>query len=452
VDPSASPRLPTVDSPGGGASRWPPFGALFAALLLVAIFAVLAAAVAGIPPFAADVATPSPSPSASATARSSPSPTASPSPPGAAEILERLAGIEQRMVEIRELSAGQPVTPKLVTSTEASDLLFADFRAENPTDFLADQTQLYRALGLLDPSDDLAAVFERFLSSQVLGFYRSTDRSLYVVSDAAFGPLQELTAAHEYTHALQDARFGLEALRPPGHDQGDLALAVLALVEGDATLAMSQWAIQDLTPEELSELFDQLQDPIAEQALADAPPIVRETQTFPYASGLQFVQQAWVEGGWSGVDRLWKRPPSTAEQILHPEKYVAGEEAIAVVSPEALPAALGGGWRLVLADTHGELVTRIWLEQALGPDAAAESAAGWGGDRVGLYRGPDAEWALVWITRWDSPAEALEFRSGAGSAAQDLDDPSTVRSSGSEVTIVVASDRAFIDSAVASLP
>jgi len=452
VDPPTPPPLPVVDSAGGAPSRWPPAGAVIAALVLLITFAMLGAALAGVPPFASIDATPSPSPSASATAGSSPSPTASPSPPSAADVLEILASIERRMVEIRELSAGQPLTPRLVTSAEASRLLVDDFRAENPTDVLVDQTQLYRALGMLGPSEDLAAVFERFLSTQVLGFYRSTDRSLYVVSDAAFGPLQELTAAHEYTHALQDAHFGLEELRPPGHDQGDLALARLALVEGDATLAMTQWAIQDLTPDQLSELFEQIQDPIAEQALADAPPIVRETQTFPYAGGLEFVQRAWLEDGWQAVDRLWESPPSTVEQILHPEKYESGEEAIAVALPDGLAAVLGAGWGLALADTHGELVTRIWLAQALDATAAAQAAAGWGGDRVGLYRGPNDAWALLWMTRWDSAAGAEEFRQGAIAAAGNLGDPSTVRGSAMDVTIVVASERAVLDGVVALLP
>ncbi len=442
MDPSTPPRLPDVDSAGGAPSRWPPAGAVIAALVLLVTFAILAAALAGVPPFASMVATASPTPSATATAGSTPSPTASPSPPSAAEVLEILAGIERRMVEIRELSASQPLTPKLVTSAEASRLLVEDFRTENPTDVLVDQSQLYRALGLLGPSEDLAAVFERFLSTQVLGFYRSTDRSLYVVSDAAFGPLQELTAAHEYTHALQDAHFGLEGLRPEGHDQGDVALAGLALVEGDATLAMTQWAIQDLTPEELSELFDQIQDPIAEQALAEAPPIVRETQTFPYADGLQFVQQAWLEDGWRAVDRLWKRPPSTVEQVLHPEKYDAVEEAIAVALPGGLAAALGADWRLALADTHGELVTRIWLEQALDATAAAQAAAGWGGDRVGLYRGPNDAWALLWITRWDSAADAEEFIDAAAHVLTDLPSPAKVYPRTGGATIAVASDGA----------
>ena len=150
VAPPAPPRLPAVDSPDRGSWRWPPAGALIAAVVLVVALAMLAPALAGIPPFGTAV-TPSAVPSAvsSATVSASPvasvpsaSPTASPTPLSATEILEILGRIERRMSEIRELPAGQPLTPTLVTSAEASRLLVGDFRSENPPAILADQTLL----------------------------------------------------------------------------------------------------------------------------------------------------------------------------------------------------------------------------------------------------------------------------------------------------------------------
>jgi hypothetical protein len=462
VDPPAPPRLPTVDAPTAGPSgppsRVPPPGALVAAVVLFGAVVLLLAAVAGIPPFTAQV-TPSPSPTASpaASATSSASPIASPSPLSQTEILDLLAGIEGRMVEIRGLPAAQGVTPQLVGSDEATRLLVGDFRSENPPTVLADQTLLYRSLGLLDAKTELGAVFERFLSTQVLGFYRSTDKNLYVVSDQAFGPLQELTAAHEYTHALQDARYGLDKLRGSGHDEGDLALARLSLIEGDATLAMSQWAIQDLSPDELSQLLAQAQDPIAQQAFAESPPIVRETQTFPYTTGLEFIQRAWVQGGWAQVDRLWEHPPATTEQILHADKYASAEQGLKVTLPFGVAGALGDGWRLALEDTHGELVTRIWLEQALDTEAAAQAAAGWGGDRIGLYRGPNDGWAVMWSTSWDTVGDTTEFRAGADAVVAKLGGSSRVAYrpgdvGGGLVTILVASDAAILGRVAMAVP
>ena len=434
---------------------------MVAAVVLVGAVVLLVAAVAGIPPFGAQ-ATPTitPMPAATAspagTAAGSPSPSPSPSPLSQAQILDILAGIERRMVAIRELPAAQGVTPQLLGTDEASRLLIDDFRSENPPAFLADQTQLYRSLGLLDSKTELGAVFERFLSTQVLGFYRSTDKHLYVVSDKAFGPLEELTAAHEYTHALQDASYGIDKLRGSGHDQGDLALARLSLIEGDATLAMSQWAVRDLTPDELSQLLAEAQDPVAQQALAESPPIVRDTQTFPYSTGLEFIQRAWLQGGWTQVDQLWEKSPSTTEQIIHADKYAAGEQAVPVTLPAGLTEALGPGWTLALEDTHGELVTRIWLELNNSPDDAAAAAAGWGGDRIGLYRGPNGGWAVLWITRWDSDPtgidiEAREFSLRAKFAAGKLP-RSVVLLKGSTVMIAIAPDADTLRRVVSTLP
>jgi hypothetical protein len=362
------------------------------------------------------------------------------------------------MTEVRELPAVDLPESRLVTSDEAGRLLTENFRAENPPDFLADQTLLYRALGLLDEDENIGAVFERFLSTQVIGFYRDTDGALYIVSDQAFGPLQELTVAHEYTHALQDGTFDLGGIRPDGHDQGDLALARLALVEGDATLAMTQWALEDLTPAEIQALVEALDDPLAERALAKAPAIVRETQTFAYNEGLAFVQRAWARGGWSAVDGLWDRPPDTTEQILHPQKYDAEEAALDVSLPNGVVETLGEAWELALADTHGELLTRIWLAEVLAARPAADAAAGWGGDRVGLYRGPDDAWALVWWTGWDTPADATDFKAGADAVVPTLNANARVvfhgvgLGIGNSVAILVASDAATLRRVASALP
>jgi len=41
--------------------------------------------------------------------------------------------------------------------------------------------------------------------------------------------------------------------------------------------------------------------------------------------------------------------------------------------------------------------------------ATGEAAAGWDGDRLTAYRGPAGETGIVWMSRWDSPADAREF-------------------------------------------
>ena len=49
---------------------------------------------------------------------------------------------------------------------------------------------------------------------------------MYVVSKAgAIGPVEKVTYAHEYTHALQDQNFDLQAVIGDAQDQCDRTLA-----------------------------------------------------------------------------------------------------------------------------------------------------------------------------------------------------------------------------------
>jgi hypothetical protein len=91
---------------------------------------------------------------------------------------------------------------------------------------------------------------------------------------------------------------------------------------------------------------------------------------------------------------------------------------------------LGPGWSESWQQTMGELRVGVWLadgrpgEQA-GPGEpvrlpGAAAAEGWGGDRLISLDGPDGTWAIAWQTTWDSPDDAAQFSSAAGSAMQDL--------------------------------
>ncbi len=108
--------------------------------------------------------------------------------------------------------------------------------------------------------------------------------------------------------------------------------------------------------------------------------------TFTHVTGLLFVARARAHHPWNVVDALWTDPPSSTEQVLHPEKYESCEAPV-TVDPSALPPLPGLG-RPSATDVAGELVARAWLATAWAPDVAARSAAGWGGDRAALYGPP----------------------------------------------------------------
>jgi len=149
-------------------------------------------------------------------------------------------------------------------------------------------------------------------------------------------------------------------------------------------------------------------------ALQNAPPILRETSLFPYTAGLSFVQALMASGGYAAVNAAFANPPASTEQILHPEKYAAHEAPVAVSIPGGLPALLGSGWSEAGRDTLGEENLRVWLGQLGASSQAFAAAAGWGGDRLVLYEGPNGATQLAVVTAWDTATDADEFATALG--------------------------------------
>jgi hypothetical protein len=252
-----------------------------------------------------------------------------------------------------------------------------------------------------------------------------------------------VTLAHEFTHALQDQHFHLDDLGLEDISDGDRALARLALIEGDATLLMTQWAARHLTLAEALTMTLQGLDPAQQATLNGLPPILQRQLLFPYTDGLSFVSGIEANAGWGGVDAVYARPPASTEQILHPAKYVTDDEPVALPIPNVL-GTLGTGWSQSLSDTLGELTIDVWLEPTAGAVAAKAAAAGWGGDRVAMFEGPNGAWLIAWSTAWDTPADTLEFTTAAQSVVASTHGR-MITDGPKSVSIYLASDAALLD-------
>lgn len=390
------------------------------------------------------VAIPSPTPSAAPTpAPTAGGPSASPTtPPDPATVY---AAIEPQVVEIRGLTPKASVEPKLLDDAGIKKLVNDSFSKDNPPEIVAANGRLLITLGLLDPTASLEDLYIELLGSQVAGLYNPDDKQLYVVSKSGgLGPTEKVTFAHEYTHALQDQTFNLKGLALDQIGEGDRAIARLSLVEGDATLLMSYWATAHLTQAETFQMLGESLDPETTRVLTEMPAVLRESLLFPYTSGLSFVQGLQLPGGWQAVNDAFAKPPASTEQVLHPDKYAAGEAPVVVDLPDDLAKRLGAGWKVGLEDTLGEFQLRVWLANAGGGKAAANSltaADGWGGDRVALIDGPAGATAVAMSTTWDTAADAAEFATAARLVVSGLADPGDVLAptDGKTVTVVIAS-------------
>jgi hypothetical protein len=268
---------------------------------------------------------------------------------------------------------------------------------------------------LPDPSRrrEIATVQE-VLKEQVVGFYdRSEDRVF--IPDVRLRSASDLleqrgVLAHEAHHALQAQHFA----RAPKPRSSDEAIAQLALIEGDAMVAMGAWLGAEAgapVGRTLRRIIDVTKRvPLAtitrgdeRKKLDEALDLTRKQLELPYREGMMLVSDVYRAGGFPLVDRMYQSYPVSTEQVIHPEKYLAGELPRPVADPE--PPA---GYTPSVFDTLGELDTRTLFERCLDAPAAARAASGWGGDRYGVFASPEGRLATAWISAWDTVRDAEE--------------------------------------------
>ena len=340
------------------------------------------------------------------------------------------------MEAIRDLRFRNLPKPAEVSAKQAQRDGLEDLDRSYPAARRHADEEVLKLLGLLAPRVDLRDVSATIFGQGVAGYYDPRTKRLRIVNGAQTSNrvLNEITIAHELTHALEDQHFELDLESSTSDDAG---LANHALVEGSATAVMFTYAERLFSAEQtLGGLFSSLG-----QDTGDLPPFIEAQLVFPYIQGQKFIQALYETGGgsWSLVNSAYRfRPPASTEQILHPDKYLRVELPDRV----RLRANPGAGWRRVVGGTWGEWATG----QLLGN---TDAAIGWGGDRYELWqRGSDDcatpcrdRDALVMRWRWDDRAAARRFAAALNEWRAGKPGASAVRSRGLEVALALAPEQ-----------
>jgi hypothetical protein len=328
---------------------------------------------------------------------------------------DHLLALETATSRLRGLERLREVTRSFPTRAEVVDYFSRVYAEELDEDTARRETAFYVAFDLIPAGTDLRGVYLDFLTSPagVGGFYDTETETMNVLllgggalPDERLPLLEQTIYVHEFTHALQDQHFDLERLLA-GIEEPDHVLATLALVEGDAQIitgAYLQRAISGSTMAMLSVILQAAQVG-AFNTPSGLPPFILTESLFPYEQGQIFVTELYRAGGWDAINAAYANPPISTEQVLHPDKYLAGEQP----QPVTLETALPDGWARLIDRPLGEFYLRAWLNTQLSRADASRAAAGWGGDRLHLYQSADGQnaWALRLV--WDTPADADEF-------------------------------------------
>jgi len=410
------------------------------AILAIAAIAVTALVVGGTPIGLGPESSASANPSPATTSSPAPSVSALPSAPDDADVLATLAEIEEQVIAIRGLPAADIGPAELITRDELADELQQLFDDQYPPEERERDNLALRALGLLDADEDVAELQLQLLGDQVLGFYDDVEQRMVVVTDAGLDAAAKLTYAHEYTHALQDAAFGLDSLETDAVGEDDRGLARTAMIEGDATVTMLAWAFEHLTQQELLEIGTSIEIPDT----TGIPSWMVNQLQFPYTAGQLWAGALTVDPlmpDFEELDAAYADPPETTEQIIDLDAWHAREPPLPIEVVD-LVELLGEGWAEVDATPIGQASIDIVL-QHFGVTQPLSSAAadGWGGDRAVIAVGPDGDFAVAWRLAWDSATDADEFEDAYATVADALPFPAVVRAIGDdEVLVVHASD------------
>jgi len=365
-------------------------------------------------------------------------------------VATQIDAVVAQVPPIRELQPTKDVPYRVISRADFSNYLVSTADEDTTPEWRAAEERFLKRMGLLPEDTNLDQLLLELYTAEVAAYYNPEDGTFYIIQrDAPFGPVDKITTAHEYTHALQDQNFGLEALRIKDPVEGDAILGQLAVIEGDATLTSQNWMKGNLSQQEQLQLLTDALGQLGDDQLASFPLILRRQLEFPYSEGLLFATDVWGLGGYNAVNQALQTPPASTEQVLHSDKYYNHEAPVDVPIGD-LSSSLGSGFANVYQQTMGELNVQVLATGGEKPPVDipglpaqwphAEVAAGWGGDRLNMYEGPNDAWLIDWQTSWDTQPDADEFSTRIGELQATFGGTTRLFSDGQSVRVVVASD------------
>ena len=325
-----------------------------------------------------------------------------------AAIIATTVAVLKETSEIRELSILRPVKSGAQSRAQIERMIIKNLDEQTTAAEMEAAELLLKKLGLAPPDFQYRAFVIKLLTEQVAGYYDPKVQQFYL-ADWIELEGQKPVMAHELTHALQDQHFNLRRFEKWPKGDSDAELAAHAMIEGDATLAMTLYMAKHPLVA-LAFIRSLGGSNMSSEQFKQAPRALRESLVFPYEQGTEWATQVYKRGGWKSVSQAFTKLPLSSEHILHPDKYFQYEVPQKVALPD-VRSLLGANWKRIDYDVNGEWSFYLILDQFLNaPVESKRAAAGWAGDRYAVYQGPKpGDVFVAQLTVWDSENDAREF-------------------------------------------
>jgi hypothetical protein len=357
-------------------------------------------------------------------------------------VLARVEAMKPKLAKVRHLPFKSEVSAAQQSTEDFRAYMRREVAKEGAS--LAGKSEALVALGLLPPSTDLGSAIENAYATQAAAYYDPALKRFFLVMTPS-EDMFDITVAHELTHALQDQHFDLPAYLRAA-ESSDARTARHFVVEGDAMLAAIAYLVYnktnlaELTPDQVKAMRPKLEqlaaadpsqtaaamkqqmgatahmDPQLRKSL-DALDTIPRTVMVPfldaYMKGALLALEAYDRGGWAAVDALYKEPPESTEQVLHPKDKLLAH----LDRPTRVTLPKLDGYSVVASDVLGELQWGIYFS-LWKHEGDGHVQQNWDGDRFVVVKNPDGKVVSLIATVWESPYDALQFYAAYVSTVQ----------------------------------
>lgn len=317
------------------------------------------------------------------------------------------------LTEVSGLEMHHNVPFDLITRDDVNRFLKDRVREVSKPEDLRIEALALKKFGYVPQDFDLEKTTVDLLTEQAAAFYDYHKKKLYI-TDWASSSMRQAALVHELAHALADQNFHLERFIRQGRDDDDLSMAHMAVMEGQATWLMSEVlarrAGQSLKDSTASvEMMSHAMETGGEEypVFEAAPLYLRRTLVFPYTQGMLFQDAVVRKLEDAGFAEVFRHPPVSTQQIMHPEKYFAG---LRPASPALPRFSRGRGYKRLVEGKVSELDLAILIEQFIDARRSGEIAPHWRGGEYALDENkPEKRDVLCYATQWDNQAAARSF-------------------------------------------
>lgn len=322
------------------------------------------------------------------------------------QILRQLAGITGFKIR-------HPVACDLISKEKVNEFLHQRVKeVTTPEDLRAEELTL-KKFGLVPQDFNLAQATVELMTEQAAAFYDYHGKKLYI-TDSTPSAMRQPALVHELAHALADQNFGLEHFIRQSRKNDDSSVARLAVMEGQASWLMTEYMARRMgrslkdSPEALKSFVNTMQaTPESFPVFENAPLYMRETLVFPYTQGLIFQQAVFERMGKAGFSVVFRGPPSSTAQVLHPAKYFDRESPS---NPKLPPVKLGRGYKTLITGSMGELDHAILLRLYADGQQAETVSPHWRGGSYALHENRSKKsLVLAYASEWEDASAAAEF-------------------------------------------